>query len=89
MTDFSPDGAWLAAVFYRGWGRVGNAFLLNLAHEDVSHRFYFRRPWPGWSSEGQWLFRQERQALVLMAPAYDYEQIILYEPGCYGARWHH
>ncbi|MCI0729049.1 MAG: hypothetical protein L0332_20350, partial [Chloroflexi bacterium] len=68
--DFSPDGRWLA---FTSRGYV--AHFQDLATGQVRVVSFDDGNWLGWSPDGRWFAQQGNEALLLTAPAYNYQVI--------------
>jgi len=88
---FSPDGRWLAL---QSFARPKTLWQLHL-HEVATRQtrvltssYIFAFPGFDWSADGRWLLRVEDGFLHVLAPAHDYEQMIVHDfPGCNFAAW--
>jgi hypothetical protein len=95
--SFSPDGRWLVASQLRelatGVSAVELYFidLWQQRHELI--RSSLGQHWPAdpvtrWSADGRWFVRLVEGGLVLTAPGYEYDYLVLHEFGpCRGIAW--
>lgn len=85
---FSPDGRWLATYLSSGISSPleTRLFLTDLdtepergatTHELGRADYYLGDSTVHWSSDGQWLLRQAGDLIYLVAPAHDYQQLII------------
>ena len=89
--EFSPDGRFLTFISNDLTGPNNNTAIniLNL-ETGQEHHLSSQSAWSGleWSADGNWLVQLYDEYLLLLAPAYDYKQII---PGkfsdCGNAIW--
>jgi hypothetical protein len=94
--DFSPDGRWWTLSTHADPG-VGPEWALYLHHiESNRTRLLAFNPIPyvghsyDWSADGQWLLKVDSGTISLIAPAHDYQELILINPSmCTSAVWVH
>ncbi|MEZ4593516.1 MAG: hypothetical protein R3D55_20595 [Chloroflexota bacterium] len=99
---FSPDGRYLVATgaFWEESSRAQESMLFGLlhlydltsgAHKSilVNNEVFFPAFTFDWSQDGNWLaFTRDDNVIGLMAPAYDYQQMIFHDEGsCISLAW--
>lgn len=88
---FSPDGHWLVVQSFARPKTAWQLHLYGIATGEthvLTSSYIFAFPGFDWSADGQWLLRVEGGFLHVLAPAYNYEQMIVHDfPGCNFAAW--
>ena len=88
---FSPDGRWLVLQSFARPKTLWQLHLHDVASGQthaLTSSYIFAFPGFDWSADGRWLLRVEEGFLHVLAPAHDYEQMIVHDfPGCNFAAW--
>ena len=79
---FSPDGRWLTIQSIAGSDAVWQLLLLEAATGRtvvVASDFSILHPAYDWSADGRWLLRIDDGFMQLIAPDFDYQEIIVHD----------